>query len=50
MKDYVIYFSDGTDTTRKAINKTEMRKQANIYIRAWQLDCYVSRLEEVNKK
>ena len=41
MKDYIIYFSDGTDTTRKAINKTEMRKQANIYIRAWQLDCCI---------
>ena len=49
MKDYIIYFSDGTDTTGKAINKTEMRKQANIYIRAWQLDCCVSRIEEVNK-
>lgn len=50
MKDYIIYFSDGTDTTGKAINKTEMRKQANKYIRAWQLDCCVSRIEEVNKK
>lgn len=50
MKDYIIYFSDETDTTGKAINKTEMRKQANRYIRAWQLDCRVSRIEEVNKK
>ena len=50
MKNYIIYFSDGTDTTGKAINKTEMRKQANRYIRAWQLDCCVSRIEEINKK
>lgn len=41
LKNYTIFFSDGTDTTGKAKNKTEMRKQANRYIRAWQLDCRV---------
>lgn len=41
MKSYTIYFSDGTDTTGRAKNKTEMRKQANGYIRAWNLDCHI---------
>lgn len=41
LKNYTIFFSDGTDTTGKAKNKTEMRKQANRYIRAWHLDCRV---------
>ena len=48
MKDYIVYFTDGTDTTGKARNKTEMRRQANRYIRAWQLDCRVLRIEEAN--
>lgn len=41
IKNYTIYFSDGTDTTGRAKNKTEMRKQANKYIRAWNLDCHI---------
>jgi hypothetical protein len=31
MKNYTIYFSYGTGTTGRAKNKTEMRKQANLY-------------------
>ena len=49
MKNYKIYFSDYTETTGKAANKTEMMKEARRYIRAWDLDIKVDRIEEIKE-
>lgn len=46
MRKYKIYFSDYTETTGTAANKTEMMKQARQYIRAWNLDIKVEHIEE----
>ena len=47
MKQYKIYFTDYTETTGTAPNKAEMMKQARRYIRAWNLDIKVDRIEEM---
>ena len=39
MKDYIIYFSDGTDTTGKAINKTD-QKQKRTTFRRYNMDLH----------
>lgn len=50
MKQYKIYFSDYTETTGKAANKAEMMKEARKYIRAWNLDIKVDRIEEIKNQ
>ena len=50
MKKYKIYFSDYTETTGTAPNKAEMMKQARRYIRAWNLDIKVDRIEEMKEE
>ena len=47
MRYYRIYFSDCTDTIGKAANKTEIRKEARKYIKAWSLDLSIDRIEEI---
>lgn len=49
MKYYLILFSDYTDTIGIAKNKTEMRKNANLYCRQWQLECVVSDVVEISE-
>ena len=49
MKQYKIYFSDYTETTGQAKNKTEIMQAARQYIRAWNLDIKVDHIEEIKE-
>lgn len=49
MKYYKIIFTDGSETIGKQKNKTEMRKDANLYCRQWQLSERIQSINEISE-
>ena len=49
MKYYEIIFTNGSETIGKQKNKTEMRKDANLYCKQWHLTERVQAINEISE-
>ena len=49
MKYYKIFFSDYSETIGKAANKREMQKNANLYVKQWNLTEKITDIQEISE-